>query len=189
MGETSMQPIRVPTRPFLRSFWLVLTLSAAIVVSVALTAFRVPHAIPMGIGFFAVSSVLGLLSPGIAIRPFRSWDRLARKARRAVRLWLSGEVFLMLMLIGLLGARLPLNRPSPAESGWIPRTSTSGRRKDYPHCIKAAGGGTAWIRRFASWAWHSGNIWACSLLPVLALLKAVEGESRGSLGGNVYTLY
>ena len=166
-----------------------LSLSAAIVVSVGLTAFRVPHAILMGIGFFAVSSVIGLLSPGISIRPFRFWDRLARKARRAARLWLSGVVFLMLTLIGLLGARLPLDRPIPAESGWIPRDSSSGRRSGYPDSSGTAGGATTWIRRFASWAWHSGNIWACSLLPVLALLKAVEGESRGSLGGNVYTLY
>ena len=184
-----MQPLRVPTRPFLRSFWLVLSLGAAIVVWVGLTVFRVPHAPLIGIVAFPAFAVLGLLSPDLAIRPFRSWDRLARKVRRSARLWLSGVVFLMLTLLGLAGARLPMKRPDSAESGWISRTPSSGRRSGYPDSSGTAGGGSTWIRKFASWAWQSGNAWAWSLLPLLGLLKAVEGESRGSLGGNVYTLY
>ena len=51
------------------------------------------------------------------------------------------------------------------------------------------GAATGWTRRYGEWAWRSGNAWAWSLIPLLALLKGVEGESAGSLGGNVYTLY
>jgi len=184
-----MKPLRIPTRPHLKSFWIVLSLLLALGTAALLWAFRVPYAVSLGVAIFAGSSMVGLRYPGVALRPNELWDRLSRRARRAARLWLSGVAFLILWLVGLLGARLPQNQPVPPESGWIKRTPSAGNGSEHPRLIRADGQATAWVRRFAAWAWRSGNVWAWSLITILALLKGVEGESRGSLGGNVYTLY
>jgi hypothetical protein len=96
----------------------------------------------------------------------------------------------MLTVVGRLGARLSLNGPKPSASAWVPKRGLPNESyagdSDF---AQACGPEAGWARRLAGWAWRSGNAWAWSLIPPLALLKGVEGESRGSLGGNVYTLY
>ena len=184
-----MSQFHVPTRPQLKSFWIVLSLLSALGAAALLWAARVPYAVVLGVAIFAGSSVVGLRSPGIALRPNQLWDRLSRKAGRAARLWLSGVAFLILWIVGLLGARLPTDRTKMAGSGWIERTQLARSEDAHPRLIRGDEQAGAWVRRLATWAWRSGNVWAWSLIPVLVLLRGAEGESRGSLGGNVYTLY
>jgi len=181
---------RVPTRPLLKSFWLAASVTAGVLIAAALWWFDVHRAVLWGAAAFAVFSAIGLTWPGIALRPYETWKRLARKARRAARLWLTGVVFVILTVVGWLGGRLSLRSPVPPQSGWI-------RKSNLPESDHAGDAGLAltadatagWSRRFGEWALRSGNAWAWSLIPLLALLKGVEGEDRGSLGGNVYTLY
>jgi hypothetical protein len=185
-----MQPFRVPTRSLLRSFWLVFSAGTALLAAAVLWWLAGPREAGWGLAMFAVLSTIGWWEPALAMRPYASWKRLARKARRAARLWLTAVVFLILTVVGRLGARLPLSGPTPPASGWVPkRKLPHGSYAGDSDIALASGPGVGWARRLAEWAWRSGNAWAWSLIPLLALLKGVEGESRGSLGGNVYTLY
>ena len=185
-----MQPFRVPTRSLLRSFWLVFSAGAALLGAAVLWWLAGPPEAGWGLAIFAVLSPIGWWNPALAARPYEGWKRLARKARRAARVWLTGVVFLILTIVGRLGARLPLSGPTPPASGWVPKKKLPDRSYAGDSDIaQASGPGVGWARRLAEWAWRSGNAWAWSLIPLLALLKGVEGESRGSLGGNVYTLY
>ena len=184
-----MTPLHVPTRPELKSFWFALSSCLALLVAAALWAFRVPYAAAAGVAIFSGSFVLGIRSPALAMRPQAAWSRLSRKARQAARLWLSGVAFLMLWIVGLPGARLSMHQPVLGGSGWIDRASSSKAERAERPLIGRDERATAWFRRLAAWAWRSGNAWTWCLVPILALLKAVEGETQGSLGGNVYTLY
>jgi hypothetical protein len=185
-----MQPFRTPTRSHLKSFWLVFSAAAALLTAAVLWLVVGPSEAAWGLALFAVLATFGWRNPALALRPLEGWKRLARKARRGARLWLTGVCFLILTIVGRLGARLPLGAPSPPVSAWMPKKPLpSDSYASDSDLARAGDPGAGWTRRLGSWAWHSGNAWAWSLIPLLALLKGVEGESRGSLGGNVYTLY
>jgi len=181
---------RVPTRSLLQSFWLALTVTAAVLIGITLWALDVPGAALWAIGGGAGLAAVGFARPELSKRPYESWKRVSRLGRRAARLWLTGVIFLVVTIVGWLGGRVAWKGPEPKRSGWIqksklPAGSYAGD-SDIDQKNDAAAG---WTRRYGEWAWRSGNAWAWSLIPLLALLKGVEGESAGSLGGNVYTLY
>lgn len=167
-------------------------LSAAAALLAAAVAWAVvdPPQAAWALALLAVLATLGWRNPALALRPYEGWKRLARKARRAARLWLTGVCFLVLAIVGRLGARLPLHAPAPPVSAWMPKKPLPpGSYAGDSDLAEMGDPAAGWARRLGGWAWRSGNVWAWSLIPLLALLKGVEGESRGSLGGNVYTLY
>jgi len=179
-----------PTKPALRSFWLVLSAGAGLAVGLAAWGLQAPYPAIWGLLAAAGASVPGLLRPALVKRPYEAWDRLSRIARRAARLWLTGVAFLILTIVGRLGARVAWNAPETGASGWTPkRPLPAGSHRTTSEVASAPGFGGGWVRTLAGWAGHSGNVWAWSLIPVLALLKVVEGKPTRSLGGNVYTLY
>jgi len=181
---------RVPTRSLLQSFWLSLTVTAAVLIGITLWALDVPGAALWAIAAGMGSSFVGFTQPNLARRPYEAWKRVARLGRRAARLWLTGVIFLVVTLVGWLGGRIALKGPEPKRSGWIPKSKLPvGSYAGDSDIDQKNGAAAGWTRRFGEWAWRSGNAWAWSLIPLLALLKGVEGESAGSLGGNVYTLY
>jgi len=179
-----------PTKPALRSFWLVLSAGAGAVVTLAAWGLQGPYPAIWGLLAAAGASVPGLLRPAFVRRPYAAWDRLSRVARRATRLWLTGVAFLIITVVGRSGARLAWSAPGTGASGWTPkRPLPAGSHRTTSEVAGASGSGGGWIRTLADWAGRSGNVWAWSLIPVLALLKVVEGKPTRSLGGNVYTLY
>lgn len=181
---------RVPTRSLLVSFWLTLTVTAAVLVGITLWALDVAGAALWALGAGAGSAAIGFARPSLARRPYEVWKKVSRLGRRAARLWLTGVIFLVVTIVGWLGGRVALKGPEPRRSGWIPKTKLPpGSYAGDSDIAQKHGAATGWTRRYAEWAWRSGNGWAWSLIPLLALLKGVEGESAGSLGGNVYTLY
>ncbi len=181
---------RVPTRSLLQSFWLAVSVTAVILVGVALWVLDVRGAALWAIAAGVGSAAIGFVRPGLARRPYETWKRMSRLGRRVARLWLTGVVFLVVTVVGWLGGRIVWKRPEPTRSGWTPKSKlpmgSYGGDSDIEQTGSSA---TGWTRRFGEWAWRSENAWAWSLIPLLALLKGVEGESAGSLGGNVYTLY
>ena len=181
---------RVPTRSLLQSFWLAVSLTAAALLCTTLWALGLPGIAlwvsVAGVGFAAG----GFSRPGLARRPYEAWKRMAHLARRAARVWLTGIVFLVVTMVGWFGGRVAWKGPEPKRSGWIPKSTLPVGSYDGDSDIDQKNdAGTGWTRRFGEWAWRSENAWAWCLIPLLALLKGVEGESAGSLGGNVYTLY
>jgi hypothetical protein len=185
-----MQSFRAPTRSELRSFWLVLSATVALIGAAALGWSLGLPAVVWDLALFGLLAVVGWRTPGLATRPYRAWERLVRKARRATRLWLTGVVFLIVTIVGRPGGRLSLAGPTPPASAWVPKKRLPDRSYGADSdVVQASGPEIGWARRLATWSCRSGNVWVWSLFPLLALLKRVEGESRGSLGGNVYTLY
>ena len=181
---------RVPTRPLLQSFWLALTVTIAVLIGITLWALDVSWAVLWAIAAGAAFSAVGFAQPNLARRPYEAWKRMARLARRAARLWLTGVVFLVVTMVGFFGGRVAWKEPEPKRSGWIPKSTLPvGSYAGDSDIDQKNDAGTGWTRRFGEWAWRSENAWAWCLIPLLALLKGVEGESAGSLGGNVYTLY
>ena len=179
-----------PTRPALVSFWLASSALAGTTVALVTWILDVPQ--PMAWGVLAAGSVglPGVLWPSLVRRPYENWNRLARIARRAARLWLTGVAFLIIALVARSGARVAWSAPGSGASGWTPKRPPSpGSHRTTSDVSGAPGSGSGWLRAFAGWARRSGNTWAWSLLPALTLLEVVEGTSTRSLGGNVYTLY
>ena len=185
-----MQRMRVPTDPVLKSRWTALVIVFGLAAVIVLWVLGYRKATAWSLFILLTSVAIGLLRPDLTLWLFDAWDSLALKARRGARLWLTGVVFVSIGAVGLLGSRLQRKRPTRTESGWYPKK----RLPDGSHTGEAdtshlTGTRSGWVRRYAVWAWHSGNVWSWSLLPSLMLLKVVEGESQGSLGGDVYTLY
>ena len=179
-----------PTRPALASFWLVASAAAGVALALALWILRVPHSVTWGVLAAAISGIPGFLHPPFIRRPYDAWNRLSRIARRAARLWLTGVAFLIITVVGRFGARVVWSAPEDRASGWTPkRPLPKGSHRTTSDVSGAAGADRGWIRSLAGWAGRSGNLWAWSLIPALALLQVVEGKSTRSLGGNVYTLY
>ncbi len=166
-----------PTRPALASFWLVASAATGVALALALWILRAPHPVTWGVLAAAISGIPG-------------WNRLSRIARRAARVWLTGIAFMIITVVGRSGGRLAWRAPDTRVSGWTPkRPLPAGSQRTTSDISGASGSDSGWIRDFAAWAMRSGNAWAWSLVPVLALLKLVEGKPTRSLGGNVYTLY
>jgi hypothetical protein len=170
------------------SFWLSAGLTLGVAAAAVLAVFGGLVTAVWGLALGLVIAAVGW-SPRLARPPYEAWTRLSKKARRAVRLWLTGVVFMVLTAVGWLGDRL-YREPGREASGWGPKAPLvpESYAGDSPLPQKA-GAEAGWVRRLGEWSWRSGHVWVWSLIPLLALLKGVEGESRGSLGGNVYTLY
>jgi hypothetical protein len=179
-----------PTQPALASFWLVASASAGVSLALALWILQVPHPVTWGVLAVAICGIPGLLQPALVKRPYQAWNRLSGTARRAARIWLTGVAFLIISVVGRSGTRLAWRAPEASASGWTPkRPLPEGNQRSTSDIPSARESDRGWIRDFAAWARRSGNVWAWSLVPVLALLKVVEGKPTRSLGGNVYTLY
>jgi hypothetical protein len=179
-----------PTRPALVSFWLVSSAGVGVAVTLALWILQVPHPAIWGVLAAATVCVPGLLHPALVKRPYDAWNRLSRIARRAARLWLTGVAFLILTVVGRSGTRLAWSSPETGASGWTPKRPPSpGSHRTTSDLSEAPESTAGWIHSLARWAGRSGNAWAWSLIPVLALLRVVEGKPTRSFGGNVYTLY
>lgn len=185
-----MIELPTPTRVALASFWLVASAAAGVALALALWILRVPHPVTWGVLAAAISGIPGFLYPPLVMRPYEAWNRLSRIARRAARLWLTGIAFMIITVVGRSGGRLAWRAPDMDASGWTPkRPLPAGSQRTTSDISGTSGSDSGWIRDFAAWATRSGNAWAWSLVPVLALLKLVEGKPTRSLGGNVYTLY
>ena len=179
-----------PTRPALMSFWLVFSAGGGIAVALALWLLGTADPAIWGVVAAAILCVPGLMNPALAKRPYDAWNRLSGIARRAARLWLTGVAFLIITVMGRFGARAAWSAPEDRASGWMPkRPLPKGSHRTTSDVSGTAGADRGWIRSLAGWAGRSGNLWAWSLIPALALLQVVEGKSTRSLGGNVYTLY
>jgi hypothetical protein len=179
-----------PTRPALRSFWLISSAGGGIAASLALWRLGASDPAILGVTAAATLCVPGLVHPALAKRPYDAWNHLSGIARRAARLWLTAVAFLVITVVGRFEAGVAWSAPEAGASGWTPKRSPQpGSHRSTSDLSTAPATDGGWVRSLASWAGRSGNVWAWSLIPVLALLKVVEGKPTRSLGGNVYTLY
>jgi hypothetical protein len=144
-------------------------------------------------GFFALFLILtGFLTPRFARLEYRIWKKAGFEfARHATGLMTWICFYVIVVAVGRTGAVLkPTPPPGPEESMWIVRKSLP--EKSYYSQHASDSGEPAhsnWISSFTSWAFNSGNLWCCALLPFLICLAALDRPTDDNIPTDIYTLY
>jgi len=168
-----------PTTVWLRSFWLVMSLSSGLLVG-ALSAllFSFPW-YALGIVVALGLALPGLLRPQRASMPYRAWNTLAHiYIRYAYNGLLLIWFYIVFMAVGHSGApSLRLAHPLAAESLWVLRgveavTSSHGSH----HTTIEEALHRSWVSAFLAWATRTSNWWAYCLLPFFMLLAPLVRE-------------
>jgi hypothetical protein len=181
-----------PRRPWLSSFWGVLTVFTAVAVEVvgwlALDGWRLGGGVAAGL----VLAVAGRVWPALPRAVYRRWNKLARLANRGLRFAVIAICYHMVVApVSWLGSRMTMTAGRDEGTLWQPRQMTG--PASYFHPYEEAGalaaGGT-WSRSFRIWASGSGNAWAVCLLPFLALLAHLEVRGEGdAVPTDIYTVF
>jgi hypothetical protein len=175
-----------PTRTEIVGFYLGL---AAVVAAVWIVAAAIaPPARPSpGVLAFAAAAFLCMTCTRAGRLGYRIWHRLARRlgsfgARYLLLVW---YVF-VICPVGWLSSGSTRRRPPPA---WQPKAPLA------PETYASVYGGGAqapsgqtW-RRVVRWAAATGNLWACALVPLFALLALDDRERDDEAPREIYTLF
>jgi hypothetical protein len=98
--------------------------------------------------------------------------------------------YVVLVAVGRGGTSLVLAPPPPRQSMWVPRGSLPTGAYVNQHAVVGnarAGQGGWWT--VLAWGVRTGNVWACSLLPLLVLLASLESEAEQDFPAGIYTLF
>jgi hypothetical protein len=181
-----------PPRAWLQSFWIAISLAGGSIVSLFCAFFISTRWSASGVVFALLTAVPGILRPQIASRPYRAWNKLARRFAQVARFWVTGVCFYIICAtVGLTRSHVRLAQPTSNESLWVARRPTTSTAYDHnydgvPQEFPQQG----WIRAYVTWARQSGNLWAVCLLPFLIVLSALEiDETQNRVAANVYTLF
>jgi hypothetical protein len=176
---------------YLRSFSIILALLNGLFVYV------LSHWLNLGVlfSFVVVLAVgfplLGLVRPKIMLKSYRLWNLSANYFARVARLFLMGICFYIILLaVGRAGTSMSLARPRPDESLWLSKKTLS--PDTYAYEFAASGKHfpeKGWLRSYLCWARVSGHVWAMFLVPLLAMLSAVEIYRDRRFPAGVYTLF
>ena len=181
-----------PTRLWLLSFWLVISLLMGTAIGVLLWILISPVWSLIGPVLSALLGITGLMRPRLVTRPYKIWNGIAKKFTRIARLCVAGACFYIIFIaVGRTGANIGLTPPDGnTKTLWFSRSATAGRVDVYePKATGKESTQTSWIKAFISWAIESRNVWACCLLPFLLLLRTHETEEQSSFPKHIYTLY
>jgi hypothetical protein len=141
----------------------------------------------LAIGF----PLFGLLWPTTMSLPYRLWNTAANYFARLARVYLIGICFYIILLtVGRARTSMKLSRPKLDESLWRAKKTLS--PDTYPYEFAANGKyftEKGWVRSYLCWARASGQIWALCLVPLLAMLSAVEIYRDRRFPAGVYTLF
>ena len=180
-----------PRRIGLIGFWLTVSTSFALLISLLLWLLSFPQWFWVGVILILGLALFGILQPASVSRPYRFWNRMAGYfARRASLLLMAICYFVIFVAVGLAGARILIAAPVPIQSMWVPRrTEAPAEYASQYDCETKEVPAENWISVLLSWARRSGNLWACCLLPFLLLLSYLETGKESSVSGSIYTLY
>jgi len=176
---------------YLRSFSIALGLLVGLLLG-ALTYSLGPET---SFAFAAVPAVglpsVSLLWPGSISFQYKLWNTTAIYFARFARFFITGICFyVILFAVGRAGTSMKLVQPAPGQSLWLPKNTLS--LETYPYEFAACGKEppeTGWLGRYWSWAKTSGQLWAFCLVPLLAMLAAVEVYRDERFPAGVYTLF
>lgn len=177
---------------WLRSFWLIFSTFWGFLIGITLALMI----LPAWSGFGVLAAVLiflpGMWRPHAVVdKPYRAWNKLAHSFAEASQVAITGVVFYIIFLItGPSRKSLRLDRPEAAESGWIPRETLSpdAYHAQYDAVTRSANERN-WLHNYTLWTMHSGNLWALSLVPFLALLAALGTKKQENVPVDTYTLF
>lgn len=178
-------------RARLTSFWFAFSSLSGLLVGVLAALLIGIWWLGVGVVLTLLLSVFGLFRIEGISKLYNLWNKVARSFGGWASIWLmSVSYYIVFFIVGRTGSSLRLARPSGSESMWagrqtLPVTTYTSQYGSNSHGSYEKG----WIANFLSWGTHSGNLWACCLLPFLILLKALEVEDRSSFPTRIYTLY
>jgi hypothetical protein len=181
-----------PRRPWLSSFWSVLSVFAAMALEIAgwllLDGWRLGYGVASGL----IMAAAGGLWPALPRMAYRTWNRLTRLGNRGLRFAVIAVCYHMVVApVSWLGSRMKMEVGRDEGTLWQPREAVGAASYFHPYEETGAfaGGGT-WSRSFRTWAAGSGNAWAVCLLPFLAVLARLEVRGEGdAVPTDIYTVF
>lgn len=180
---------REPNRRELRAFWTLVALAAGTAAG-WLAPVGTGGSALVGAGVVVLVGLPGWLRPHRAEAVYGAWNRMADLAGRAAARWISLVTFYVLVtVVSRAGSRMPWEGAGPDGSGWLARPERDPHHAAQHHRAGRPTAGSSWIRSLAVWARDTGNVWAVTLVPLLALLRLLRPRAGRSLGENIYTLY
>jgi hypothetical protein len=135
--------------------------------------------------------LVGLFRPGVTVRPYRLWNRLAHFYGKAAELVVLRICYWTVIVPGgWAGTILKLTRPGATESLWTPRQSLPPSLYLRLHSSRGnEGRENNWVARYLAWARQSKQPWLLALLPFLAILLWLKGEEEAVVRESIYTLF
>ena len=181
-----------PRRAWLKGFWLTMSCGAGLLTGVVAALVVSPAWFALGAVVAVVLAAPGLYRPDIGVIPYRVWNRLAWWLARCAREW-TLWVYLKIAfhLAGCAGNSLGLARPPKGESLWRPHSASPATRDNSTNGVAIEpDDGRRWAGAFLTQARKDGNWWMCCLLPLVAVLLALDDAQREEAPPTgIYTLY
>ena len=101
-----------PTRLWLLSFWLVISLLMGTVIGVLLWILISPVWSLIGPILSTLLGITGLVRPGLVNWPYKIWNGMAKRITPIVRLCVAGACFYVIFIaVGRTGANIGLTPP------------------------------------------------------------------------------
>jgi hypothetical protein len=181
---------RPPDREALVGFWTSVAVSSGAVTAAAVVAVGIldaPASALVGVGVGVAVMAAGYRRERTVERAYSRWNRLAFRYARGARTAITAIWYwTVLSVIARTGEQEKL---SMVRSRWVPRetqpASAYGGLDALPVDKDASGG----FRELAGWAVRSRRYWALVLLPLIALLKALDTRGPKKASSDMYTLY
>lgn len=179
------------TRGALIGFWLVVCGMTGVCLSFVLGQFA---SWAYAVGTFGVCvgiSLPVLFFPRMAVFPYRLWHFVARRfSRLAERMLLWISFYVVVVPVGVMRGGLILDRPTPGQSVWVPRSTQKVTTYPLQDCVMPQG----FVNRSRAvellvWMFQSRRDWALGLLPFIYLISVLQVEDRPTPSANIYTLF
>ncbi|TVL99227.1 MAG: hypothetical protein CV087_18860 [Candidatus Brocadia sp. WS118] len=178
-------------RIWLINFWISISLVSGLFIGISL--WLLSYSLWFGFGTVLVFLLIIPILLRLKALPllYRAWNKIARYYVHLASLLIMGVCYYIIFVaVGRTGTSFVRNVSSYNKSMWQPRKTPTlnayGNQYDFGTNSLTKKG---WILTFCSWAWQSGNLWACCLLPFLILLSFFETDQKTSVSANIYTLY
>jgi len=177
-----------PRRAPLRAFWLVQSACAGFLMLIVGAVVAGPPYMLVGIILGLMMALPGFWRPHAILGLYRAWDRWAESyALRARMLLLRICYYIVFAAVGCTGSNI--RRDAKSQSLWMPRTTLSPDTYLTQYDLTFSGFSRNWAAGYLMWAYRSGNVWACCLLPFLILIAALETQRGKANLGSIYTLF
>jgi hypothetical protein len=178
-------------RALLQGFWFTLSAMAAAPWLALAWWSHVAGFVAAGVGAAVLIGLVPFVHEDVAWRAYSAWNRrLVRPfASTAARVVMRICFFIVFVAVGQAGSRM-LAVHAGASTSWTSRGSLP--RDAYRTLFAAASAGGAsrgWIPDYLRWAGQTGNLWAVSLLPFIAVLRLLPRDEEKASQANIYTLF
>jgi hypothetical protein len=174
----------------LRAFSLVGGVFFGAILSITALLARMPVPAVWGALAACAAAYVGWSRPYAFMPAYGMWNRAAANARRLARAGLAAICFLVFTVVSASGERVRWRPSEATESGWFPRRTPRVVDLASPADIPLPTAGQhGWLVTLTSWARETGSLWIWPIVPLLALLRAIEPDQELDVGHTSYTLY